>query len=81
MKKEWFVAIAALVTSLVLILSTYILREDRTDLPKTDYSAMLQMQTAMDAPETQPLPENKEAGYRDKSFATGVDSSPTLSVG
>jgi hypothetical protein len=81
MKKGWLIMICAFAVTLALILTTHILRDDSPDISKADYATLLRLQAAKDAPEATPLPENKDAGYRDKSFATGIDSSPTLSVG
>jgi hypothetical protein len=81
MKKGWIVIICSLAVTLALILTTYISRDDRPDILKADYATLLKLQAAKDAPEAPGLPENKDVGYRDKSFATGIDSSPSLSVG
>ena len=81
MKKGWLVLVCAVAVTLVLILTAYALREDRTGLAKADYAGLLRMQAAKEAPNSGPLPESKDAGFRDKSMATGVDSSPTLSAG
>ena len=81
MKKGWIVLTCALAVTLVLILTAYMFREDRSDSSKVDYATLLRLQAAKDAPDSGPLPEVKDAGFRDKSFATGVDSSPSLSVG
>ena len=81
MKKGWLVLSCALAVTLVLILTAYMFREDITAGSKADYAPLLRMQAAKEVPISGPLPEVKDAGFRDKSFATGVDSSPTLSVG
>ena len=80
MKKGWIVMTCALAVTIALILTT-MLRDYKTDISKADYAPLLRLQAAKDAPETKALPENKDAGYRDKSFATGIDASPSLSVG
>jgi hypothetical protein len=81
MKKGWIVMTCALAVTVALILTTYMLRDYKEDNSKADYAPLLRLQAAKDAPEAKALPENKDAGYRDKSFATGIDSSPSLSVG
>jgi hypothetical protein len=81
MKKVWIIMICAFAVTLALILTTYISSDDGSDISKADYATLLRLQAAKDAPEAKALPENKDAGYRDKSFATGIDASPSLSVG
>jgi hypothetical protein len=81
MKKGWIVISCAFAVTLALILTTYMFRDGRSDISRADYAPLLRLQAAEDAPEAKPLPENKDAGYRDKSFATGIDASPSLSVG
>jgi hypothetical protein len=81
MKSNRFVLIYAIAVMLFFIFSAFMAGTSRSDSYKHDYSKLLKTQAAVEAPEASPLPEVKEAGYKDKSFATGVDSSPTLSVG
>jgi hypothetical protein len=81
MKKGWLVLICSLAVTVTLILTAYMFREDGSDSSKMDYASLLRLQAAKEAPLSAPLPEVKDAGFRDKSFATGIDSSPTLSVG
>jgi|APDOM4702015191_1054821.scaffolds.fasta_scaffold278447_2 hypothetical protein len=81
MKRILIIAAYSILVTLLLLLAGYRNKENAASVVKTDYSALWNMEQAKEAPTPQAMPKSKEATFKDKSMAEGIDATPSMSVG